>query len=452
MKNFYWPLALIMAVFLVSCRTYRDPLAGLETESFLDRPVDLYTFDNSAKVINEDTTLKDLLKAAALNNASVKSAYLRWQAEILKIYPSGALPDPQLSFTHYIQEVETRVGPQENALSVMQRFPWFGKLDLKEAVQREAAKSKKAEYDAVKNSLFREVEQLYYDYWYLQQSRRITKENLQLLNSLEPIIRNKIKVGGGSKDLIKLQIEIGKLTDTVANLKIRKRPLDARLNQLLNRPANAPVKLFAVLGRTQEEWNEAELLNAIQNNPGLYRFNHLIKMHARKIELADNDRYPDFMVGLKWVQTNNSFMNTRDNGKDPVMATVGFSIPWDQRKYTDLVSAARKNYKAVSWTKREYQNSLQAKLQTALYEIEDNLRVIKLYRDTLIPKTEESLNISLQAYRNAKESFIGFVDIQRQLLNFQLILEKSRRNIAKQKAVIEELTGQKVFKGGMENE
>ena len=77
---------------------------------------------------------------------------------------------------------------------------------------------------------------------------------------------------------------------------------------------------------------------------------------------------------------------------------------------------------------------------------------MKLYRDTLIPKTEESLSITLQAYRNSKESFIGVVDIQRQLLNFQLVLEQSRRNIAKQKAVIEELTGHKVLTKGNNHE
>ena len=324
----------------------------------------------------------------------------------------------------------------------MQKLPWFGKLDLKKAMQQNMAKSKKAEYDALKNSLFSQIEQLYYDYWYLQQSLRVTGENVKLLESLEPIIRNRIKVGEGSKDLIKLQIEIGKLTDVIDNLKLRRIPLDAQLNQMLNRPIKAQVGLVALLGKTSEKWDEDELLGAVLNHPGIQKFNFMKNAAVNKVDLANKNRYPDFTVGLKWIQTDDSFMNTRENGKDPVMATLGFTVPWDQKKYDGLESAAKSDERAIDWARLEFKNSLQVKLQT-LYEIEDNQRVLMLYRDTLIPKTEESLNITLEAYRNSKESFIGFVDIQRQLLNFQLVLERSRRNIAKQKAMIEELTGQK---------
>ena len=453
MKSNIWVVSTFSILIFTACQTRNKSLPDFSDESFLDQPeIDGETFDNVPKIIDENTTLEDLLKFSALNNASLKSTYLNWQSELFKIYPAGALPDPGLSYTYYIQEVETRVGPQKNALSLMQKLPWFGKLDLKQAIQQDLAKSKKAEYDSVKNTLFSKVEQLYYDYWYLQQSLRIAEENIRLLESLEPIVRNKIKIGEGSKDLIKLQIEIGKVTDVRDNLKLRKIPLDAELNQLLNRPARAQVGLIATLGKVNEKWDEDKLLNAVSRNPGMVRFDYLKSAAGNKVHLADKNRYPDFTVGVKWVQTDRSFANTPENGKDPVMATVGFSIPWDQRKYDELISSAKSNYLAVNWAKLEYKNSLQAKLKKVLFEIEDNLRVIKLYRDTLIPKTEESLNLSLQAYRNAKESFIGFVDIQRQLLNFQLILERSRRNIAKQKAIIEEITGQKLSAEGKKHE
>ena len=452
MKPSTWIIITISALALSACQS-RNSYTAVDAESFLDQPViDEDNFENIAKSIDGKTSLNDLLRYAALNNASLRAAYLKWQSELFRIYPAGALPDPVLSYTYYIQEVETRVGPQKNAVSLMQKLPWFGKLDLKAAMQKNMAKSKKAEYDTVKNSLFSKVEQLYYDYWYLQQSLRITDENIKLLESLEPIIRNKIKVGEGAKDLIKLQIEIGKVTDVRDNLKLRKIPLDAELNQLLNRPARAQVGLIAVLGKTKQAWNEDKLLNAVLENPGIKKFNYLVNAAVNKVDLANKNKYPDFMLGIKWVQTDRSFANTPENGKDPLMATVGFSIPWDQRKYDELESAAKKDFRAINWAKLELKNTLQASLKKALYEIEDNLRVIKLYRDTLIPKTEESLNITLQSYRNAKESFIGFVDIQRQLLNFQLILEKSRRNIAKQKAFIEELTGQKLSNEGDINE
>lgn len=447
-------ILIFSSIFLITaCQSRKPYIPDTGDDGFLDEPYNEQTnYDNVPSKIGPETTLQDLLKYAALNNASLKAAYLNWQAEIFKVYPAGALPDPQVSYTYYIQEVETRVGPQRHSLGFMQMLPWFGKLDLKEALQKAAVKSRKAEYDAVRNELFSKVEQLYSDYWYLQQSQRITEENLKLLNSLEPVVRNRIKVGEGTKDLIKLQIEIAKLTDVRDNLKLRKVPLDAKLNSLLNRPARAEVGLIAILGKVQEKWDEEKLLTSVKNNPALQKFEFLKESASVKAELADNNRYPNFELGLKWIQTDDSFMNTRENGKDPVMATIGFTVPWDQRKYDQLVAAARSEYRSVNWAKRAFKNTLEMRLKTALFEIEDNLRVIKLYRDTLIPKTEESLAISMQAYRNAKESFIGFVDIQRQLLSFQLVLEKARKNISIQKAVIEEITGEKISPDGGNHE
>lgn len=447
------PIILITILFLLTSCQSTSVNSSLDRDNLLMKPISFAdNFSTITKVIDSNTTLNDLLSIAAFNNASLKSAYLKWQSELFKVYPAGALPDPHLSYTYYVQEVETRVGAQKNAIALMQKLPWFGKLDLKKAMQQEMAQSKKAEYDAVKNALFSKVEQLYYDYWYLQQSLRIAEENIKLLESLEPISRNKIKVGAGSQDLIKLQIEIAKVTDIRDSLKLRKIPLDARLNQLLNRPARAQVGLIAALGKIPQTWSEKELLAIVKANPELQKYEHLKSAATKKIELAGKNRYPDLNIGLKWIQTNDLFVNTRENGKDPVMATIGFSIPWNQRKYGDLIASAKVDYRAISWAGQEMENKLRAQTKMALYEIEDNLRVLKLYRDTLIPKTEESLNLTLQAYRNGQESFIGFVDIQRQLLNFQLTLEKSRLNIAKQKTIIEEITGHKLSKFGETHE
>ena len=50
-----------------------------------------------------------------------------------------ALPDPMVTFTQAIRSVETRVGPQDNAVMLSQAFPWFGKLDLKGQMAVKAA-------------------------------------------------------------------------------------------------------------------------------------------------------------------------------------------------------------------------------------------------------------------------------------------------------------------------
>ena len=58
----------------------------------------------------------------------------------------------------------------------------------------------------------------------------------------------------------------------------------------------------------------------------------------------------------------------------------------------------------------------------------------------LISKAKQSLAITHQAYRNGQAGFLDLIDIQRQLLQFQLMQEKSLSDIHKNVALIEALT------------
>ena len=80
--------------------------------------------------LNEASGLNDYLAYAALNNPQLESAFNRWKAALEMVTPARTLPDPRFSYGYYIQEVETRVGPQEDSLGISQTFPWFGKLKL----------------------------------------------------------------------------------------------------------------------------------------------------------------------------------------------------------------------------------------------------------------------------------------------------------------------------------
>jgi len=387
------------------------------------------------------TPFNKLLQAAALNNSALKVAYLKWQAELLQVYPAGALPDPQMSFTHYIQEVETRVGPQEQALTVMQRFPWFGKLDLQAAMQQEKARAAQASYDILKVKLFSEIEQIYYDFYYLQESLKIAKENKRLLLSFEPISRNLIKTGKSAKDLLKVQVELGHIEDRISGLKIRWIPLKSRMNELLNRHMMAPMNIIAVLPKTESVRDDSVLHNQMMtNNPELKLIDYRLAAAENKILLARKDFYPDLTLGLNYVRTTESQGNQQDDSKDPVMVTLGISLPLNQRKYADLEQATVKEFTAIRWSRQQKERQLERRLKMALYELEDNERVFTLYDTTLIPKNKQSLKITLQAYRNGKASFLELIDIQRQLLEFQLMQKKSLTKIHKQQAILRELT------------
>ena len=67
-------------------------------------------------VFERDEQLLKLKKEALANNSQIQAAYNNWQSEILQVDTAGDLPDPFVSFTHYFEEVETRTGPQKQAV------------------------------------------------------------------------------------------------------------------------------------------------------------------------------------------------------------------------------------------------------------------------------------------------------------------------------------------------
>ncbi|MEE9371057.1 MAG: hypothetical protein V3W45_06260, partial [Sedimentisphaerales bacterium] len=62
---------------------------------------------------NSLVNLQDYLRYAALHNAGLKAAFERWKAAIEQIPQAESLPDPKFTYGYFINEVETRVGPQK---------------------------------------------------------------------------------------------------------------------------------------------------------------------------------------------------------------------------------------------------------------------------------------------------------------------------------------------------
>ena len=125
--------------------------------------------------------LSAYLNQTALHSPELEAAFYRWKAALERIPQVRALPDPRFTFAYYLENVETRVGPQEARLALFQTFPWFGVLDLKGDVAAQEANAAKAQYDALKLKIFYDVKKAFYEYAYLAQALRITREDIELL-------------------------------------------------------------------------------------------------------------------------------------------------------------------------------------------------------------------------------------------------------------------------------
>ena len=413
----------------------------------VDSVVDVQPEVSPLPVLTSSSQLSDYLAYAALNNPGLEAAFNSFKADLEQIPQVKSLPDPKFNYKYYIEEVETRVGPQQQSFGISQAFPWFGKLDLRAGIAAQGAKAAKERYESAKLKLFFEVKDAYYEYYYLAKSIAITEENIQLVKRLESVARSRYKSAAGSHpDVIRGQVEMGKLEDRYQGLIDMKVPLSARLNAALNRPVDAEMDPPAKI-----EFNEVELIDneqiakLLQSNPELKALDHEIVKNRKSIELAKKDYYPNFTFGVNVIDTGDSLVgNPRDNGKDPVVASVSVNIPLWRNKYAAAKRQARYNFYAAKRRHKQKANSLSSKLKMTLYRFRDAERKIDLYGDALLPKALESLKVTESGFRSAQGSFTDLIDAQRILLEFALSYERALADRSQSLAEIEMLIGTEI--------
>ncbi len=396
--------------------------------------------------LGEKSELSDYLAYAALNNPGLEAAFNQWKAALERVPQVKALPDPRFTYRYFIERVETRVGAQRQAFELAQTFPWFGKLKLRGYAAFEASEAERQRYKAKKLKLFREVKDAYYEYYYLWRAINIVEENVRLIQNIEQVLRTRYKAAAATHtEVIRAQVELGKLDDHLRTLKDLREPIVARLNAALNRNPNAPLPWPKAIEDIDVSVTDEELLAWLKHtNPEIRALDSEVARWEQQIKLAKKEYFPDVTLGVGYIDTANSTGMRRpsDDGKDPIIAMVSVNVPiwWD--KVSAGVREARYRRLAAVHRKLDATNRLSAILKLAAYRFRDANRKIDLYRDALLPKGRESLKATDASFRAGKASFTDLIDAQRVLLEFELAYERALSNKAQQLAELESLTAQ----------
>lgn len=393
---------------------------------------------------NNLQTLPDYLRYASLNNAELKAKFHEWKAAIEQIPQAQALPDPKFTYGYFIEEVETRVGPQRQRFEIMQAFPWFGVIDAR--ADQAAAKAKAAykKYEAKKLQLFQQVKYAYYEYAYLAKAIEITEQNLALIKHFEEIARSRYTTAITSHpDIIRAQIELAVLEDRLVSLRDLKPAITARLNSILNRRTSSDLPWPTATGYQKISIDFQQLYTmVIQNNPDLQALDYEIEATRNSEKLAKKKSYPSLSIGVGYIDTAHARASgIDDSGKDPIIGMVSLTLPIWADNYNAARRQARAQLQQRIHEKNQMENSFAAEAQELLYEFEDSNRKIKLYRDVIIPKAKEMLLASESTYQAANIDFLSLIDAQRTLLKYELFYERCLAENAQKLAKIEMLAG-----------
>ena len=391
----------------------------------------------------EKADLSDYLSFAALHNPGLEAAFARWKAALERIPQARSPDDPRFTYRHFIVAQAMRDGDMRNTFEISQMFPWFGKLELRGDIATREARAAQQRFEMERLKLYNRVKQAYYEHYYLSRAIAVAQENVQQLKHIEDAARARYAAAAGSQaDLIRAQVELGKLENELRSLEDLRGPTVAKLNAALNRPADAKVPTPGPIAEDGTDLADRQLSAWLsESNPELKGMDFDVAREKLAVELARKDYFPDVMVGFEIDQMSRGSGMTNDEMNPPLALMVSLNIPIWWEKYAAGVREAKARYWAAQRDKTEKANSLGADLKMAAYNCRNAQRKIALYRDTLLPKARQSLKSIQVEYQTGKASFTDLIDAQRILLEFQLSHERALADRQQALAEMEMIVG-----------
>jgi cobalt-zinc-cadmium efflux system outer membrane protein len=378
------------------------------------------TEDNYANDI-----LKELIREALENNPRLEAAVQRALSAEKTIPQAGALPDPQLTFglsnlpvNSFSFDHDPMTG---KVIGVMQMFPFPGKLSLRTDIAEYEATAVKYQQEEIRNQVIRMVKQTYFDLYTIDRAFETTEKNKALMDQFVHVAETKYATGSGlQQDVLRAQVEISKLEDDLIMWKQKRLSVAARLNALLNRPANNPFnKTLPELKLPDRPVTVFPPGGIEQNRPLLKAWNERIQKAETAVKLAVRDIWPNFTVGASYRQRND--LADGRQMRDLFSATFSLNIPlYYKRKQKAKVSERELAVKAIEAEYEDVKNIVLSDVESILADLERNRKRVELYKGGILLQAQQSLESAHAGYRVGKVDFLTLINNWMMLQNYEL--------------------------------
>ncbi len=327
----------------------------------------------------------------------------------------GALPDPKITYTEFLESVQTRTGPQERVFGISQAFPWPGTLKLRRGAADAMAQAAHHRYEATRRRITIEVADAYFTHALVAESGRIAARQRDLLKDLTPVVEERVRGGASMANSLRIEIELRRSSDRAESFQ-RKLPATATaLEATLGRtPGKNPVLPTAHLPRSPPALPPADKLQpGLSQHPLVLAAESGTSAAGISSELARLAARPSFMLGAKVIDIG-------DGGESPVAVTLGLSLPiWSGKNRAEKNAAEAELLASKASTEAVHQ-TLEVAFRMAYQTHLDARARLRLHDRDLLPPATEALELIREDYRNGKSSITDVLDAERVLLDLQL--------------------------------
>lgn len=398
---------------------------------------------HAAPPVENPLALGGLIDEALARNPEIQAMHQQWEASREKVPQARTLPDPTFGvhLWNFPQDLDVArsLGRTQNIiLTLSQRFPFPGKLDLNAEIASRTAGIREQAIRAKEREIIARLKQAYFELYLAHKELNVHHEQIDVVQQLFETATAKYRAGQGTQvDVLKAQVELSNLYQRLPVLEQRRKTAAARVNTILDRAPHSPLGVphdppVTVSEKTAEELERV----AAAMRPELKVASVAIEQSQQARAYAERQYYPDFEVGVQRFQ---NFQATDGFGAIGIM-TLPFSF-WTKGKYDAGVREAKASEAAARADLHTWQNMTRFQISELLAKVRAQQQVVDLYRTTILPQAEQNMDAAKAGYRTGRNSFLDILEAERALLEFRLAYYRGLTERETQLAFLEQVVG-----------
>ncbi len=358
--------------------------------------------------------LGEVLELAETRNPGFRALRAAARAAAYREPEASTLPDPafQIGVMNFglpglDTDMPTSMAP---SVQVTQMIPFPGKLSLRGDIAAYGTGMAESGASEAWWDVRGRVSAMFYDIYSLDRRIEVMRSTLALLRDFQQVAKAIYASGMGRQaDVLRADVEVARMDADIRTMEAMRTATAARLNVMLDRPAETTVPSPALGGLPLEvPARETLLAWAKETRPMLERGRLGVAQAEKRSELARSQIWPDLMVAFQYGQRGGA-MGTERMGS----AMLGFSIPLHAGKRQ---LAMRDEAEAMERVAEAELGSMEAEVDARvaelLAELERARTLAALYRDEVIPEARANVESAFSSYRVGSVDFMTLVDAQ----------------------------------------
>ncbi|OFW19982.1 MAG: hypothetical protein A3H97_22460 [Acidobacteria bacterium RIFCSPLOWO2_02_FULL_65_29] len=321
---------------------------------------------------------------------------------------------------------------------VTQDLPGRGKRQLRAAVAEKDITLAESDIAIRARDVVNQIKQAYASLYIARKAISVYLDSVELLRQIADVSQAKYTTGRISQqDVLKPVVELSRRHTDIIMFDEQAKLATARLNVLLNRAPETPI---GPLVEPQEQTMlpaTADLQRlALDRQPELQRAHVEVERAEAELASVRGDYKPDFSVQGGYM--------LMPRMTDAWTARIGITwpkAPWSRGKIDARVAEHTAAIQAAKARTQAMENMVRLAVQEAYVRAKSAQDRAALLRTTILPQSQQTLEVSRVGYQTGRVDFQALIDNQRVLLDVNLNYFRALSDFAQAVADLERAVG-----------